>query len=227
MFNVYTVRSHDLAVAMLVNSAAQKIKSAISRRGNATIAVPGGQTPASFLPQLFSQPLDWSKTKVTLTDERWVPGNSIASNGRSTLNLLENTRARAAKYCGWQVTSVLPTKGKTQLESALRPLFPRFNVVFLGMGDDGHIASLFPGRDVIHCNDDLFVAIDEKLVGYPRMSLSRKAITTADHVFLVYKGQRKRQVFQKSLLPGSVSELPVRLLRSCKGSVQVFELPTD
>ncbi|MBV8855811.1 MAG: 6-phosphogluconolactonase [Acidobacteria bacterium] len=211
---------------------AELARESIDARGLFTVALSGGSTPRRVYQLLaggeFGEGIDWPNVHVFFGDERMVPPDSAESNYRMASEALlshvpippENVHriegvgdaaANASRY-----------------ESELRGLFkggewPRLDQVLLGMGDDGHTASLFPGTNVLH-ETRLWVAPNwvEKL-GAWRVTLTAPAVNAARHVtFLVTgagKAARLREVLKGARDP---SRLPSQLIRPHDGTLEWF-----
>ena len=110
--------------------------------------VSGGRTPMGFFHLLSQQVLDWSKVTVLLADERWVDAGHADSNEKLVReNLLINEPAKAT-YLALKNDAEQALDGEAECEAALAGL-DTFTVLILGMGDDGHTASLFPGSEAL------------------------------------------------------------------------------
>jgi 6-phosphogluconolactonase len=210
--------THAQASAALADQVASDLRDAVSLRGEASLAVPGGTTPAEFLGALGDRPLDWPHVTVLLTDERWV----APDHPRSNTALVDRTlgaRGRPYRWYPLWRAGVTPREAVALLEADTAAVPLPLDVVVLGMGDDGHVASLFPGDETGFTDAaSRFVAVrgpgDE-----PRVSLSATVLARAREVYLLLRGAAKLEVLQRARGGG----LPVaRLLDARDGRVQVF-----
>ncbi len=198
--------------AALAAAVAADLRAAIAARGSASLAVPGGTTPASFLSELSRERLDWTTVRVTLTDERCVPAGSPRSNQTLLAKTLLQGAAAQAR--------VLPLYGEASDESACakaleRNLLP-LDVCVAGMGEDGHTASLFPGAD------RLDAALAEQAPpllrltapGAPeaRVSLSAEVIRQARKAYVLIAGRSKLGALERALTEGALAEAPIRVV---------------
>ena len=215
---VHAFDTHAQASAALAGEVATTLQDAIDRRGEASLAVPGGTTPAEFLGSLGEQSLDWPRVTVLLTDERWV----APDHRRSNTALVERTLgARGRRYRWYPLwkEGVTPDVAATMLEAMTDAVAFPLDVVVLGMGDDGHVASLFPGDETGFANASArFVAVrgpgDE-----PRVSLSAAVLAEAREAYLLLRGAAKLEVLRSAL----GGDLPVaRLFEARNGRVHVF-----
>jgi 6-phosphogluconolactonase len=131
----------DLALA---KSISQILSDAIKQKGKASIAVSGGSTPKGLFSILSQSDIDWSRVTVTLADERWVTLDSNDSNTRLVHeNLLQN-KAAAAKFFHLKQGEEFSEETLNDLNIAANTTLLPLDVLILGMGEDGHTASLFP-----------------------------------------------------------------------------------
>src|SRR5690606_21688291 len=143
------VVAHSLADAKrhaeaMAAAVAEALSSAIDARGSASLVVSGGRSPIGFFECLSGQALDWSKVLVSLADERWVPVEHGDSNeGLVRRHLLRGNAARA-RFLGLYRPTPSLDEAATLADQALAELPQPIDVLVLGMGDDGHTASLFP-----------------------------------------------------------------------------------
>jgi len=137
---IKTYAEHDLGPA-LARQVAENLQAAIDTKGRASIAVPGGSTPGPFLSALSLEALDWEKVTVTLSDERCVPAGHARSNQTLVTKSLLRGAAQAARF----IPLHADTFEKEDIETALTTHALPLDVSVLGMGNDLHTASLFPG----------------------------------------------------------------------------------
>jgi 6-phosphogluconolactonase len=210
--------SHGQASAALAALVAADLENALDERGAASLAVPGGTTPGEFMSLLAQRDLDWPWITVTLTDERWVdPANERSNAGLVARTLGHSTRP----YQWWPMwrDGFTPEQAAVQLDAARRSISWPLDVVVLGMGEDGHVASLFPGDETGFdgTGERRFVAVRGP-AGEPRVSLNAAAITEARSVYLLLKGAAKQ-----ARLAAADSRLPVsRVLAMREGPTVVF-----
>lgn len=209
------------AAAALTARVMADLDAAIRDRGHASLAVPGGTTPGTFLTQLSSRILDWPRVCVTLTDERWVPPD----NERSNAGLVARTlapHARGLRWFGLWHDGITCEAALPLLDEASRELPWPLDVVVLGMGDDGHVASLFPGQEA-GFQAGAFRYVAARGPGEePRVSLRAKALAEARQVYLLVNGPKKLALLQQL----QDSQLPVaRVLAARPTSTPVYVGP--
>lgn len=133
-----------LALALAKRLAAD-LRAALERRERALFVVPGGSTPGPVFDMLAAASLDWARVDLVLSDERWVPGDHPRSNSALVRGRLMQGNPAAARMIPLYLDAPTPDAAVlAQLAEGLAPALP-VDVALLGMGDDGHTASLFPG----------------------------------------------------------------------------------
>ena len=184
---------------------ADLLRSALDARGHASLVGTGGRSPGPVYDRLSQADLDWAHVAVTLSDERHVDVNSPNSNSRQLRERLFVGRAAAAQY--------VPLSDYA--EGVLRKLLP-FDAVMLGMGEDGHIASLIPGSPVLdHAMDpagEALTAESPQGFGSPpvaRITLTLSALLQSRAIFLLIAGEAKRQVVTQA---AAGADYPVRAI---------------
>jgi len=216
----------DAAARALADDLAAAARQAISARGRALLAVSGGRTPRHVFAHLRQREVDWSRVTVTLTDERWVPADHPDSNEGLVRAHLLHGPAAAAAFVPLYGGEASPEAGQTACEARLGALAAPFDAVYLGLGDDGHIASLFPGDAALEVRDRLCVAVPGTGVRQPRLSLTAPAILSAREVFLMFSGAGKHAAYAEANRAGASERLPVRLiLDQARTPVRVLSAP--
>jgi len=177
-------------------------------RAEATLVVSGGSTPGPCFERLSLEPLDWSRVTVIPSDERWVEVTDAASNeGLIRTRLLQN-RAVAGKALSFFRPDLDVRQAPAGIGRDLASLDPVFSAVLLGMGEDGHFASLFPDFDGLRQALDprsKTTCVLVKTAGSPylRISLTLSALLHSVHIVLLIFGDDKHDVFETAMRGGS------------------------
>ena len=140
--------SREALMTAIAGTVAGQLAKALDAQPTATLAVPGGTTPAPFLSALSTAPLDWSRVRVMLTDERFVPESSDRSNTRLLRGTLLQNEAAAATLIPFYKPGDTPEDVLSDLTAAIALALP-LDVCVLGMGADMHTASIFPEADLL------------------------------------------------------------------------------
>ncbi|MEC3949990.1 6-phosphogluconolactonase [Sphingobium sp. HWE2-09] len=202
------------AAADLAARIAAILSDAIVARGIASIAVSGGRSPRPVLEALSAADLDWSKVVVTLVDERWVAPDSDDSNEKLVRDTLLRGAAARARFVAMKTDAADAYAGQPGVEAAFADLPWPLDIVLLGMGDDGHTASLFPqGAELAEglASEALTIAATPPVAPHQRMSLTAHGILQSRHIFLQISGAGKKAVYDRALAGGPVEDLPIRL----------------
>jgi len=184
-----------------------------------SLAVPGGRSPVALFERVSTAVLAWQRVWVTLGDERWVEVTDAASNERLVRDHLLRNAAAVAHFVGLKNEATDPRSGARASWAALTPVPRPFELVLLGMGEDGHFASLFPdspgsaialdGTQPPGC-----VAMVAPVAPRARLSLNLSALLNARRIALLITGAAKWGVYERARQPGASTELPVRALLS-------------
>jgi 6-phosphogluconolactonase len=208
--------SPGAAAAEAAAAIADALREAVLARGAATFIATGGRTPGPVYDRLARADLPWDKVRVTLTDERWVDPDSADSNERLVRDRLFVERAQAASFVPLKAAFDTPGEAVGEAEALLERILPA-DVVLLGMGEDGHVASLFPGGPVEA--GGLAVGV-EAGPPQPRLSLTLQALEPRRLTVLLASGEAKRRVLEAQ------AGLPVhRLLARTKAPVRLLWSP--
>jgi len=172
---------------------------AASLNARATLAVSGGTSPRPLFEALAIEPLDWARVDVTLVDDRWVPETDAASNARLVRETLLTQAASAARFAPLVDVSVSLEARIAALNADASYALP--NVAVLGMGEDGHTASIFadaPAHEWTHAlqTRERYVAVHPGVAPHARVSLSMSALKGIGQLFLLISGERKLDVLK-------------------------------
>lgn len=209
---------------------AEALRRRIAQNGTASLAVSGGRTPVSFFEVLAGAPIDWSRVAVTLVDERWVPETSDRSNAALVRRHLLKGPAAAARFLPLYTGAPTPEEGIAEAAGRVASLPSPFAAVVLGMGDDGHTASFFPGAQTLAAAIDpttpeALVAVRADAAGEPRITFTLPRLVSADTLVLHIEGMTKRAVLERACAGGPVDELPVRSVLRARAPLDVMWCP--
>jgi 6-phosphogluconolactonase len=205
----------------------------IAERGRFTVALAGGSTPKRIYELLgsesYREQLDWSKVHIFFGDERCVPPDDAGSNYRMANEALLSRVALPAENIH-RMNGVGDAVANARLyEDEMRTFFndaawPRFDLILLGMGDDGHTASLFPGTEVLFEREAWVAGLWVEKLGAYRITLTPPAINHAAHIIFLVTGENKAGRLAEILgdKHDTAVQLPAQLIRPLDGSLRWF-----
>ena len=205
-FNDREALDHSLAAHVV-----SKLALGIAARGTAYLVVSGGGTPVNLFSLLSAIKLDWKNVVVLLADERCVPDDHQDRNERLVREVLLAGQAEQAQFLSLMPT---PGDGMANLEglSALLSSLPRFDVVLLGMGEDGHTASLFPCASALKhglTTDEGALITRPKTAAHVRVSMSKRRLQAADYGVIHITGEKKKTVLELAGESGEEMRYPI------------------
>lgn len=214
----------------LADQVAADLAAAVKSRGAATLAVSGGSTPARFFAALSSRDaVQWDRVTVTLVDERWVYETSERSNARLVKATLLQGRAASARFVPLYQGGATPDAAAIARTNAALAAMGPLDVAILGMGNDGHTASFFPGGDTLAealTADGPAIAINAPGAGEPRVTLTLKRLLAARALYLHIEGEEKVETLERAEAEGPVEAMPVRaVLRQTQTPLTIFWCP--
>src|SRR5271154_6471614 len=218
----------DSLASALSGELAANLKAAIAARGLASLVVSGGKSPIKLFELLRAESLDWSRVCVALADERWVDPTDPSSNEKLVRDVLLKDAAAAARFIGLKNGAPTPDLGAVSAWETFARVPRPFDAVILGMGDDGHTASLFPRSP--NLPSALNPAAAAGCVGMwspvppqPRLSLNLTALLDSRRVTVLITGESKWRTLRAARDPGPEQEMPIRaVLRQSRTPVDVM-----
>lgn len=184
----------------------ESLEAAVLERGRAVFAGSGGSTPSPIYADMARMTLDWDKIVVTLIDERYVPETSPDSNAALLKRTLMTGPAAAARFVPLYTSAVTVDRAAAEATKALAAEGGRLDAVLLGMGEDGHICSMFPHSPTLKTL--LTPGLSPAVLGVPqgrdglapsleRLSINLPYLVSAGRVILALTGAKKREVFER------------------------------
>jgi len=200
--NIQEYADQDMLAIDVANVLAGDLESALLHHDTVSLAVPGGSTPGPIFDVLCAADLEWDRVRVLPTDERCVPGDHERSNERLIRERLLTSRASVAQFIPLYVQGKTPEEVLPEVESLINPVLP-LSVLVLGMGEDMHTASLFPGMDGLDAALDshaptLAVARPD-VQPEPRITLSAPVLDGALSKHLIIYGGAKRDALERAM----------------------------
>ena len=205
--------TRDEASDELCNHLSQVITTAVDMKGESSVVLSGGSTPKTLLQMLSMRRLPWSSVTVVPSDERMVPLDHPDSNEAMISSHLKHDCALEVNVFSYQDMSPDPTVALENINRRLSHLSMPFDAVVLGMGEDGHTASLFPDAPNIEQvlnSEDACVIQEIPRLPNARISLTIKVLLESHGIHLLLFGDEKRQVLEQAIAPGEMAEYPVR-----------------
>lgn len=224
----HTFDDKQALATALADAIVQDLAAGIRNRGFATLAVSGGSTPKLLFQKLADHAeLDWSNVRITLVDERWVDDQSDRSNAKLVKANLLSGHAAAAQFVPLFGGGEAPTEASIDAVNAnLSDMGLPFDAVILGMGNDGHTASFFPGGDTLAkalSDKGPVVALSADGAEEPRVTWTLPNLLNTAALYLHIEGQAKADTLAKALEDGPVEDMPIRaVLRQDKVAVQIY-----
>ena len=200
--NLLEYSDRDMLAIDLANNLAGELEGHLFHNATASFAVAGGTTPAPIFDDLCAADLPWDRVHVMPTDERWVPNTDPRSNERMIRDRLLVNRAAAARYLPLHTPAEQPEEVLAELEAVIAPELP-LSVLLLGMGEDMHTASLFPGapglEQALDPHASVLSVLRPQTQPETRISLSARVLDGAISKHLVIYGAAKREALERAL----------------------------
>jgi 6-phosphogluconolactonase len=218
----------NIAAAQLIIARA---KEAIATKGRFTIVLSGGYTPLRLYSLLAKSPwreqIEWTKTFIFFGDERYVVFDSVKNNAHQIKSILFDKIAIPASNIYIIPVNFLPGEGALQYEKKIKSFFKnepvRFDLVLLGLGENGHTASLFPGTAVLTEKTAGIRQVYVHAEKMYRITMTAPLINQAHHILFIVTGERKKKIL-KSVLTGPYQpqKYPAQLIQPKDGQLCWF-----
>ena len=203
LLQINKFESRKALIASLTADVLKALSSGIGNRSVASMLLAGGSTPGPFYEHLSKQCFSWDKVWVAPTDERWVLPTHDDSNEKLIRGTLIKNEAAKVQYMSLKSKADDPVTGQIEIENKLKELPWPPEVVLLGMGEDGHVASLFPGlsdtRDAMSIqNTQRCHPVRREGDDVARISMTLNTLLNSKRIFLLCYGEKKLKILQKS-----------------------------
>ncbi len=217
MTKVQVLSDKSTLIAQALDLIVEKIYSTLQQQERFTLALAGGGTPKPLYEALASQSLPWEKIHIFWGDERYVPGDHPDSNqGMARQAWLNKVPFPQENIHPMPTGSDDPSRDAQTHDLELQQFFgvkegefPAFDIILLGMGDDGHTASLFPTTEALTVSDRLVTVGNKE--GQPRLTFTYPLINQARCVMFLVAGENKRPALAQIFAPdGDETRYPAR-----------------
>lgn len=217
----------------LNDTIAARLSQAVHARAFASMVVCGGSTPSPLYEKLSLGELKWNKITVTLSDERWVSPETDRSNERLLRTHFFKNAAADASFVPLKTNDARAANAMAKVHARIARIRRPFDVTLLGMGTDGHTASLIPGSNGLREALDIGApSLAQAIIPPPdtglgeRITLTLRALLDSRAIFVLIRGEEKREAFDRAMESGDVREAPIRaVLRQFRVPVETFWAP--
>ncbi len=214
---IYKANNHEEASSCLSNLIATNIME--SKSNDFSIGLSGGSTPKLAYSMMLNDISDFSNITLWTIDDRWVPLKDENSNQKMINSNFSQTNSKilAIKYSGDN-----PHEDAELYSQSLKENITTFDSGVIGLGDDGHIASLFPNTAGLEETDNLFIANEVNIISKWRITSTFKLLSNISNLYLLVTGENKKDILSKAL---NGSDLPVnKLLKMRENTVIITDL---
>ena len=210
----YSTNNSESLASDLCQCIGEILIEAIKKKGRASMAVSGGGTPIGLFKEFSMLSLDWTKIDLTLADDRWVDAKNADSNELLVRTHLIKNKAAKINFIPLKNDAKTAKEGQIYSEKMLRKITLPFDVVILGMGSDGHTASLFPCSDELPeamnlNNSNYLISTSPKTAPYERISLTARVIFDSKNIFLHLNGSSKLHTLESAMEYKDLNKMPI------------------
>jgi 6-phosphogluconolactonase len=215
----HSFQSREKLLETLTATIAEYLEQGITTNGHASLAVSGGSTPIELFKKLSTYSIPWQHVFICLVDERWVEADDADSNEKLVRTYLLQNKAAVANFTGMKNAALTASDGMQECKKDLEKIPQPFDVVILGLGGDGHTASLFPGAQKLTeatnmLSSTICMGIAPLTAPHERMTLTLPAILNSRQMILHITGQEKKNVLENAQKDGPLEEFPIRFILS-------------
>ena len=200
------------------------ISDAIKKYGDARFLLSGGSTPMNLYSLLSEETIEWEKVKIGLVDERFVPIENLFNNETQIKNNLLKNSAKFATIFGMVYNYENEMLNLKMVNQQYKTFFERIDFTILGMGEDGHTASLFPGdkesEELMNTSNIGIFSTKSPSFPYNRITCSKELIAKSNYIALFISGEIKFNVLKNSIETQVPISYFVKNSKKCKGGVQ-------
>jgi 6-phosphogluconolactonase len=192
---------------------ADKLQTGINENGSATLLVSGGNTPKPMFLMLSNKDIEWNKVNIALVDDRWVELSDSASNEAMVNQALLINKASVANFVGMKTEHQNAFDGELAVSDKFKDFKRPFDVVILGMGEDGHTASIFPccaQLDEALTTDKDIMATEPTTAPHQRMTFTKSALLNSKQLYLHLVGESKEAVLLDVAAGSDEKQAPIR-----------------
>ena len=179
------------------------ISDAIKKYGDARFLLSGGSTPMNLYSLLSEETIEWEKVKIGLVDERFVPKENLFNNETQIKNNLLKNSAKFATIFGMVYNYENEMLNLKMVNQQYKTFFERIDFTILGMGEDGHTASLFPGdkesEELMNTSNIGIFSTKSPSFPYNRITCSKELIANSNYIALFISGETKFNVLKNSI----------------------------
>ncbi len=227
---LHRYRHREALILALIDHMAAALSEGLQARDRASAVLSGGSSPLPVYRELAQRSLDWARIELTLSDERWVAADDASSNeGMVRRELLTHHASAATLVPLYEPGSAAPQHALAAVQARLAAVTRPFDLCLLGMGTDGHTASLFPDAvDLAQAlqSEHLVAPAQVPRLAQPRMTLTPHALMQSRQIVLLLLGRDKLSVYEQAMAGTEVAEMPVRVvLQQTEVPVHVFWAP--
>ena len=211
--NIHHEDTHQSASSYLVGEIRNLL---VNSDKDFSIGLSGGDTPKLTYSMMVENFHDLSKTFLWTIDDRWIEEDNDLSNQRMINEYFERTDANILKF---EFTSSSPESDAKKYEDKLNSSIQIFDVAILGMGEDGHVASLFPGTKALENNDSLYVANEVNIKTKWRVTSTFHLLGKIKKIYVLATGENKRNILKSVNVD---NHLPINLLKNYSKNIEII-----